>query len=147
MSLSPLCTVTFVLTGPSMSFPITAFSGGLTLSMRMSRASAPRLICAANRMLMMISAESRMIFFICCRRNSACALFFQSAFRTPQSALFQNLPGLSRPQEQVQMVHVDAELLGELLQLFLDRKVPRARRGTHPRADHAHLAEAVQDVF
>jgi hypothetical protein len=68
-------TVTFVFVGPSMSFPIIAFSGDRTLSISMRRLRHPRLIWAGNRMPMMTSAERKMIFFMITSLQPSPALF------------------------------------------------------------------------
>src|SRR5574337_20439 len=131
-----------------MNFPIIDCSAGRTQSMRISMLSAPRLIWAVNRIPMMTNTERKTIFFMHDRRkNSAFSPFSQSAIRNPQSALFQYLSGLARPQEQIEVVHVDADLHGELLQLFFNRKIARAGRRPDAFADHPHLSEAVQNMF
>ena len=45
------------------------------------------------------------------------------------------------------MVHIDPELVGELLKPFLDVQVSGPRGLAHGFTDHAHFAEAVHDVL
>src|SRR5512143_3425015 len=166
--------ITFFTDGPSINFPITAFSGGLTLSARIRRLTNTRFIWTVNRMLIITSTESTMIFFMallmlytslspafitkrssaprcqCAKQTSSLSRFiahFHLLRFTPLDRLFQYFAGLARPQKQVEMVHIDADILGEPFKPFFYREVPRASCGTHSFADHTHLAQAVQYVL
>src|ERR687889_237199 len=71
---------------------------------------------------------------------------FNSSFRIPRSS-FQNLAGLQRPEDEVEFVEVDAEVVREAAQALLRREVAGARRGRLRRVDDSDFREATEYVL
>src|SRR5262252_10728657 len=65
----------------------------------------------------------------------------------PRSTLFQNDAGFARPEQEIEFVEIDFNILGEFSHAVFDGQILFFRAGGGGGIDHSDLIQSPQDVF